>query len=496
MKIAKLGYWEYDVADDMFTFNDQFYSIYHTTAKKIGGYKMSSARYARQFLPPEEAFKVGEEIKKSVETKDPNYYRVVEHPIIYADGKMGYIAVRFFVVKDKNGRTIKTFGANQDITEYKKTQQKLHQAEANYRTLIEQIPAVTYTAALDKASTTTYVSPQIQQVLGFSQKHYKIDHDLWLKQLHPDDRKRVLDCLYKSHKSKKPFACEYRMFNKNGHIVWFRDEAVVVRDNSGKPLMLQGVMFDITAQKQAEEEINTYRDKMARAERLASLGTLSATVAHELTQPLTVIRLSIENALEDLKAESCPKSSIDTLKEALSGVSNAASVVDRFRNYARQSSEKNLQKTNLNEVAGRIIKLLGKTAQRAKMTLTLKNMDKLPPVPSNEKELEQLFFAMTENAIQAADGKKNQRFIIEGAAKDNNIELRFRDNCCGITPENVKKLFDPFFTTRSDEGRTGLGLPIVQRIVSGYGGIIRVRSRLGKGTTFYVTLPIQPEKIK
>jgi PAS domain S-box-containing protein len=496
MKIAKLCYWEYDVAEDMFTFNDQFYSIFRTSAEKVGGYKMSSARYARQFLHPDDVYMVEEEIKKAIKTTDPHFSRLVEHRIIYADGEIGYMAVRHFVVKDKKGRTIKTFGANQDVTEYKKAQDELQQAEAKYRSLVEQIPAVTYTAALDKASTTTYVSPQILRLIGFSPKEYRADPDIWRKQLHPEDRQRVLDCLRRSHKNESPFICEYRMFGKDGRVVWCRDEAVIVRDNSGKPLMMQGVMFDITAQKQAEEELHMYREKMAQTERLASLGTLSATVAHELTQPLTVIRLSIENSLEDLAQTSCCKTAVDALRDALKEVGNATSAVDRFRNYARQSAGKNLCEANLVAIAGRIVRLLHKTAVRVNMTLILKDLDKLPPVYSNEKDLEQVFFALTENAIQAVDGKKRHRFIIGGSVKNKCVELQFIDNCSGIAPENLDKIFDPFFTTGSNDGRTGLGLPIVQRIVSGFGGKIRVRSQLGKGTTFYVTLPIHPEVIE
>jgi PAS domain S-box-containing protein len=366
MNIAKLGYWEYDVADNLFTFNDHFYSIFRTTAKQVGSYKMTPAQYAKQFLHPDDAWMVEAETKKAIETTDPNYSRRVEHRIIYADGEIGHIVVRFFIVKDKQGRTIKTFGANQDITEYKK----------------------------------------------------------------------------------------------------------------------------------AEEELNIYREKMARAERLASLGTLSATLAHELTQPLTVIRLSIENSLEDLKAKSCPKSVIEMLKDGLNEVSNATSVIDRFRNFARQSSRKTLCEINVGAIAERIVLLLSKTAQRAKMNLRLRGMNKLPVVYSNEKDIEQLFFSLTENAIQAADGKKQSKLTIEGAVKDKNIELQFSDNCCGIAPENLDKIFDPFFTTGSDDGRTGLGLPIVQRILSGYEGKISVRSRLGKGTTFYVTLPIHSKMVK
>lgn len=413
-------------------------------------------------------------------------------PVKRKDGSVFYADIAAFTIAF-GGKTY-IGGIFRDITERKKAREELQQAEAKYRTLVEQIPAVTYISALDKASTTIYVSPQIERFFGFSQQQYTVNHDLWLKQLHPDDRQRVLESLYQSHKGRQHFNCEYRMLSKDGRVVWCRDEAIVVRDGSGKPLMMQGVMFDITAQKRAEEELDIYRKKMAQAERLTSLGTLSATIAHELNQPLTVIRLSIENSLEDLEPTSCCNAVKDVLKDALNEVVNATSVVNRFRNYARQSSRKNLCKTNLAAIAGRIIQLLSKTAQNAKMTLLLKGLDKLPPVYSNEKDIEQLFFALTENAIHAAGDKKSHRLTIEGLVKDKNVELRFRDNCSGIAPENLDKIFDPFFTTGSYDGRTGLGLPIVQQIVSDSRGKIRVRSRLGKGTTFYITLPIHPER--
>jgi len=122
MEIAKLGYWEYDVAEDIFTFNDHFYDIFRTTAEKVGGYKMSSEQYARQFIHPDDISVVDIETRKAIETTDPNFSRQLEHRIIYADGEIGYISVRFFIVKDSHGRTVKTYGANQDITERKRTE--------------------------------------------------------------------------------------------------------------------------------------------------------------------------------------------------------------------------------------------------------------------------------------------------------------------------------------------------------------------------------------
>ncbi len=116
MEMAKLVYWEYDVNSDLFTFDDHFYKLYGTTTSKEGGSKMSPDEYARKFLPPEESHKVTEEITKSLETDDPDFFGQVEHTIIGADGEKRFIIVRHGVIKDDKGRTIKTYGANQDIT--------------------------------------------------------------------------------------------------------------------------------------------------------------------------------------------------------------------------------------------------------------------------------------------------------------------------------------------------------------------------------------------
>ena len=124
MNIAQLGYWEYDVANDLFIFNDHFYTIFRTSAEQVGGYQMSSARYAQLFVHPEDMPVIGLETQKAIESTDPKYSRQIEHRIIYADGEIGYISVRFFIVKDSQGRTVKTYGANQDITERKRAEEE------------------------------------------------------------------------------------------------------------------------------------------------------------------------------------------------------------------------------------------------------------------------------------------------------------------------------------------------------------------------------------
>ena len=132
MDMAKLVYWESDIESSMFIFDDQFYKLYGTTAEKEGGTEMSFEEYAQRFVPPEESHLVAEEVAKVLETDDPDYFSQVEHSIIRADGEKRFITARIGVIKDEAGRTIKTYGANQDITELKK-------AEIEKQKLLEQL---------------------------------------------------------------------------------------------------------------------------------------------------------------------------------------------------------------------------------------------------------------------------------------------------------------------------------------------------------------------
>jgi PAS domain S-box-containing protein len=116
--------------------------------------------------------------------------------------------------------------------------------------------------------------------------------------------------------------------------------------------------------------------------------------------------------------------------------------------------------------------------------------DTLPAIRTPENELEHLFFILAQNAVQAADGSENRCLLITGSSHDGRIELQFRDNCSGIEPANLPKLFKPFFTTKPPGKGTGLGLCIAQRIVQQRGGQISVQNRYGQGAIFTVTLPV------
>lgn len=136
LRLARLGYWEYDVLQDRFFFNDQFYAVLRTTAEREGGYAMSSAEYARRFVHPEDAQVVGEEIGRMIASSDPTFSRELDHRVVFGDGEVGHILVHILVEKNAQGQTVRTHGANMDITERKR-------AEAQFRELAERQQALT-----------------------------------------------------------------------------------------------------------------------------------------------------------------------------------------------------------------------------------------------------------------------------------------------------------------------------------------------------------------
>jgi PAS domain S-box-containing protein len=139
LDLAKMGSWEYDVESDTFTFDDQFYALYGTTAKAEGGFKMSSKDYSTRFIPPEQSSIVAEEIERVLATDDPNYSHVLEHVIIRVDGEKRFIVVRDGIEKDESGGTVKILGVNQDITELKRTQDEIKRALEEKEMLLKEI---------------------------------------------------------------------------------------------------------------------------------------------------------------------------------------------------------------------------------------------------------------------------------------------------------------------------------------------------------------------
>jgi signal transduction histidine kinase len=251
------------------------------------------------------------------------------------------------------------------------------------------------------------------------------------------------------------------------------------------------IFVNVLMRRRIGQELAAHHEKMRRAEQLASLGTLSATIAHELNQPLTVMRLFLQQGLRALKDDNDGDKVAEVIDDCLNELTKAARIVDRFRRFARKSAPVYIAKVNLVEVANGIVEILAGTARREKLNLSF-TVESCPPyIIGNSLEIEQMFFVLIQNAIQAADGKTERELAISISSQGDQVHLTFADTCSGIRKEDIDKIFEPFFTTKPANLGTGLGLCILERIVKRHGGSVRVESRFGRGTIFYICLPIK-----
>ncbi len=207
----------------------------------------------------------------------------VEYRLFAEGGRVVWVGEESVIVKDENGVLEYWLGAYVDITERKDAELHVREMEAKYRGLIETIPAVTYVDVADDTSTTgyatTFVNPQIERMLGYTPEQWMEDPELWLKIVHPDDAERVRAEDVRSTETCTPFNLEYRSIAADGRVVWMRDNAVAIDNEAGGPTMWQGVMFDVTDIKEAEQRIRESERRLAEAETLARIGSYERDVA-------------------------------------------------------------------------------------------------------------------------------------------------------------------------------------------------------------------------
>ena len=248
-RIARVGHWEHDYADGRVYWSDQLYRIFGLVPGEI---RPTWEAFLRA-VHPEDRDYLREAFIDALREGGPDdtKYRVVR-----PNGEVRVVHNRReIVLLDETGRPARVSGTVQDVTEREEAERALREAEKRYRTLVERIPAVTYVQEATGSEAVTYVSPQMEAMLGYAPEECTSDPDHWIKVLHPDDRERVLAEDRRTNETGEPFSIEYRQFAKDGRAVWIRDEATLVRDEQGEPSYWLGVQIDVTERKRAEERL-------------------------------------------------------------------------------------------------------------------------------------------------------------------------------------------------------------------------------------------------
>jgi PAS domain S-box-containing protein len=226
-------------------------------AQRIYGYSAEEAlgQSISMLVPPERSDEVPEILQKIRRGEKVDHFETVR---VTKDGRRLDISLRVSPIKDSEGNVVGASTIARNVTDRKESERRLREAETRYRTLVEQIPAVTYIQEPIESSNpkaVTYMSPQYETMLGYPAESEVVDEKHWLRTLHPEDRERVLAEEVRTDETGEPFEIEYRIIAKDGRVVWVRDQATLVRDEEGRPLYWLGVQYDVTEQKRVEETL-------------------------------------------------------------------------------------------------------------------------------------------------------------------------------------------------------------------------------------------------
>jgi len=368
------------------------------------------------------------------------------------------------------------------------------EAEQNYRSLVEKLPVINYVVELGAPNRTVYISPQVQNILGFTPEQWTADPGLWLRQVHPDDRARVEEMLRRNDARGEPTDAEYRVLTADGRVRWVHNRSLFA--HYGGRVTINGLMLDITARREAEEALREREEQLQQARKLEAVGRLAGGVAHDFNNLLTVI-----NGYADLlvSEQDLPPGAHEEINEILDASRRAKSLTDQLLTYSRKQV--------------RISQILDLNAQVSQMQSMLRRLigehialvtdlaPDLGPVRADPGQLQQVILNLAVNARDSmGDGGTltiaTSNLAVSapvpgrpGLAAGEWVVLTVTDTGSGMNEEILSHVFEPFFTTKEKGKGTGLGLSTVYGIVTQGGGHVFVQSSPGRGASFEILLP-------
>ena len=413
---------------------------------------------------------------------------------------------------------------------------------ARYRTLVEQIPAIVFMAYLDHDFGEAYVSPHIEQVLGFTQEEWLDDPVRWFHQIHPDDKSRWSAEAAKMFLTGEPLHSVYRVLSRDGRVIWFQCEAKMVYRDDGVPWFIHGVAIDVTELKETEEDLRRARDELEIrvAERTAELARANedlqaeigerervekervalferekearrqaetasrikdeflATVSHELRNPLNVIlgHASILLRIDDPEKWPLVRRSAATIqRNALAQAQLVSDLLDLSRLQ--------MGKLTLDRETVSFLPIVKDAVDTVRADAQLKDISidlKLPPTPiyiaGDPVRLRQIIWNILNNAVKFSF--EHGRVTIELETDEKEAKLTVTDIGQGIDPSFLPHIYEIFrqadaSTTRFHEGM-GIGLALVKQLVEMHAGRVEAYSAgVGQGARFTISLPVQAE---
>ncbi|MER8545588.1 PAS domain-containing protein [Mesorhizobium sp. M0684] len=408
-----------------------------------------------------------------------------------ADGVYRWMEGRAEPLRDQGGRIVQWYGLTHDIDDQLRVEEALRERERALWQLVETLPAMIDCAAPDGEP--IYRSQQLREFLGYNLEELDEAGKSRLAGtldagVHPDDltgvKERYADCL----STGEPYARRHRLRRFDGEYRWVETRAAPMRNAESAIVQWNVICLDIENEVRTQEELRLAQERLARASQAASLAELSASIAHEVNQPLAAIVANSNACHRWLSAEppNVERAKI-TAERIIRDANSAADVVSRIRALFRPSLEMRTS-TPIPSVVAEARDLMAEEAMRRRVRMDIDVESDLPLVAFDRVQIQQVLVNLIRNGMEAMDTTAGDKVLGMRVRRiEDTIQTEVSDRGPGI--ERPNKIFEPFFTTKGNG--MGMGLAISRSIIESHGGRLWAENSVPRGAIFIFTLPVE-----
>lgn len=425
----------------------------------------------------------------------------IEHRIRHADGSYRWFHVRGKPERDEVGQVVRWYNVLSDIDARKRSEEELRRSEARLESanlalraserelslIVQTIPGLVWCASPD--GEITYVNRRILELLG--EAFEGILQGRWSTLVHPDERDATGQAWFHAVTTGSPFDVQFRLRRRDGAYQWFHSIAQLGRDDADVPTHWYGMLMDIEEQRRADDTMSDMRGRLMQAARVATVAELSASIAHEINQPLTAV---VSNGQACNNWLSAQPPNVENARRAADRVVRdgraAGEIVARLRALFKRGPL-DRDSLSMNQLIQDVLDLIRPEAGRRRAVIQSDLDPHLPAVIGDRVQLQQLVLNLVQNALDAVDTTATRpRTVRLRSSRDAEGGVLVEVIDSGVGLPDPTKVFEAFFTTK-DHGM-GMGLAICRTIVEAHGGQIRAANGESQGARFSFTLPARP----
>jgi PAS domain S-box-containing protein len=413
------------------------------------------------------------------------------------DGEYRWFLFRVNPLHDESGQVTKWFGVNTDINDLKRTEEALRASEWNLRRLTETIPQMLWSANPD--GTIDYCNSRLLDYTGFTVN--EVMGDGWQKLIHPDDLDQAALAWITSVATGTAYQVEARLIHAADQSYrWCLTTGLPLRDEEGRILKWHGVCVDMHDWKEAQDELRETQAELAHVTRVMTMGQLTASIAHELNQPLAGIMTNAGTGLRMLTAEPPNVSGArETARRTIRDAQRASEVIARLRAlFVKRDTASEI--VDLNTAVQEVVALSLNELQRNGTSIRVSLAANLPYVIGDRVQLQQVVLNFILNAAESmAEVQNRAKEIVVSTEVEatGNVRVAVKDAGSGFDPALAERLFAPFYTTKSSG--MGIGLSVSRTIVEQHQGRLWAEPNDGSGSTFCFSVPstlaVEPAKV-